>query len=186
MNAVLMFALLILVLMMMTTSEGFTEMFGFSGHTKPIGNIKLDDPRPLLTGYNEAEAVLDNDMMEKFVLTANKEIMRRTGVSTYIIETIKVKRYTGPENEIYECMFMVMKKGGFSFGFSIVASFEVKNGKVRIMSLRTQPIDAEAPSDVSAFEDTGSEGRAFLDYNLVKVSTMPNQSEFQAVKNKLM
>jgi len=186
MNAVLMFALLILVLMMMTTSEGFTEMFGFSGHTKPIGNIKLDDPRPKLMGYNEAEAVLDNDMMEKFVLTANKEIMRRTGVSTYIIETIKVNRYTGPEDEIYECMFLVMKKGGFSFGFSVVASFQVKNGNVRIVSLRTQPIGVQAPSDVSAFENGGSEGKAFVEYDLVKVSAVPKQSEFQAVKNKLM
>jgi hypothetical protein len=81
-------------------------------------------------------------------------------------------------------MFMVMKKGGFSFGFSVVASFEVENGKVRIVSLRSQPIGVEAPGDVSAFTE-GSAGKEFIEYQLVKEAAVPTKSEFDSAKNKL-
>ena len=81
-------------------------------------------------------------------------------------------------------MFMAMKKGGFSFGFSVVASFEVQNGKSRVISLRTQPIGVEAPGDVSAFTES-SAGKEFVKYELVKEAAVPNQSELESAKNKL-
>jgi hypothetical protein len=123
-------------------------------------------------------------MMEEFVLKANQEIAKRTGVCTYIIETTAVKGYRKERDEIYELMFMVMKKGGFSFGFSVVASFEVKNGKSRVISLRTQPLGVQAPGDVSAFTE-GSAGKEFVEYELVKEAAVPTKSEFDSAKNKL-
>jgi hypothetical protein len=81
-------------------------------------------------------------------------------------------------------MFMAVKKDGFSFGFSVVASYEVENGKVRIVSLRSQPLGVDVPSDVSAFSD-GSPGKEFLDYKLVKEITSPTKAELDSVKNKL-
>ena len=128
----------------------------------------MNDSRPNLEGFEDFEVTLDNDMMEEFVLKANQEITKRTGVCTYIIETTAVKGYRKERDEIYELMFMVMKKGGFSFGFSVVASFEVKNGKSRVISLRTQPLGVQAPGDVSAFTES-SGGKEFVKYELVKV-----------------
>jgi hypothetical protein len=184
MNYLLVFILVLVVLLLMTNYEKFTETFGLSGYTKPRNSVKLDDPRPNLAGYQEVEAKVDNDMMEDFVLMANKEISKRTGLCTYIIETTKVKHYKGDDKEIYECMFMTMKKGGFSYGFSVAVSYEVENGKIRIISLRTQPLGVQAPQNIKPFTE-GSEGKEFVKYELVKEVAMPKSTELESVKNKL-
>ena len=184
MKYLLMFTLVLVVLVLTTNYEKFTETFGLSGYTKPKDSIKFDDPRPDLSNYREVEAKVDNDMMEEFVLQANNEISKRTGLCTYIIETTSVKHYKSDEKELYECMFMTVKKGGFSYGFSVVASYEVENGKIRIISLRTQPIGVNAPQDITPFVE-GLGGKEFLNYDLIKKGSMPSESELQAVKNKL-
>ena len=184
MNCLLAFILILIVLLLTTNMEMFTETFGLSGYTKPVSQVKLNDPRPNLDGFEEFEVSLDNDAMEDFVLKANKEIADRTGVCTYIIETTAVKGYKKDSDEVYELMFMVMKQGGFSFGFSVVASFEVKNGKSRVISLRTQPIGVEAPGSIGAFTE-GSAGKEFVKYELVKEAAVPTQSELESAKNKL-
>jgi len=184
MNYLLVFTLIVIVILLTTNMESFTETFGLSGYTKPMGSVRMNDPRPNLEGFEEFEVKVDNDMMEEFVLQANKEISKRTGLCTYIIETTAIKGYRKEKTEMYEIMFMVMKKGGFSFGFSVVASFEVENGKVRIVSLRSQPIGVEAPGDVSAFTE-GSAGKEFIEYQLVKEAAAPTRSEFDSAKNKL-
>ena len=79
---------------------------------------------------------------------------------------------------------MVIKKDGFSFGFSVVASYEIENGKVKLVSLRSQPLDVQAPDDVTPFVE-GSEGKEFVDYRLVKEVAAPTKSEFEKAKNKL-
>lgn len=184
MNYVLVFVLLVVVAYLTFTRESFTEMFGFSGYSKPTADIKLNDPRPDLSKYTKVETSVDNDLMEDLVIQANKEISKRTGVCTYIIETTAVHQYKGEEKDIYECMFMVIKKGGFSFGFSVVASYEVINNKPTLISLRSQPIGVDGPGNVSAFTDDGS-GKEFVDYKLVKESAVPTKAELDSVKNKL-
>jgi len=184
MNYLLALTLIAIVFILMTNREGFTEAFGLSGHSKPVPPIKLNDPKPDLSKYEKVEAKVDNDMMEEFILQANYEISKRTGLCTYIIETSAVNHYKGKDNDIYECMFMTIKKDGFSFGFSIVASFEVENEKVRLVSLRSQPLGVDVPEDVSAFTE-GSAGKEFLDYELVKEVVYPTKSEFDSVKNNL-
>jgi hypothetical protein len=184
MNYLIVIILLVLVIFITTSRESFTEAFGLSGYKKPVGPIKLNDPRPDLSKYREVEAKVDNDNMEEFVLQANREISRRTGLCTYIIETTSVKHYKGEEKDIYECMFMTIKKDGFSFGFSIVASYEVQNGKVTLISLRSQPMGVDVPSDITPFTE-GSAGKDFVDYKLVKEAASPLKAELDLVKNKL-
>ena len=79
---------------------------------------------------------------------------------------------------------MVIKKGGFSFGFSVVSSFEVQNGKSRLLYLRSQPLGVNAPSDVTPFTE-GGEGKEFINYELVKEGAIPTKAEFDSAKNKL-
>ena len=184
MNYLLVAALIILVVLLTTNREGFQEAFGLSGYTKHIGSVKLDDPRPDLSKYKEIEADIDNDMMQDFVLMANKEITKRTGICNYIIETTSVKAFRGEENNIYECMFMTVKSSGFAFGFSVVASFEVKNKNVRIVSLRTQPLDVQLNGDITPFVE-GSSGKEFLKYEIVKEVAVPSRGELDSAKNKL-
>ena len=178
--------LLVIVLLLTTKREPFTEIFGFSGYTKPTGSVKLDDARPDLTGYSQAEANIKNDLMEDFVLQANREISKRTGLCTYIIETTAVKRYVNNENdkEIYECMFMTVKNKGFAFGFSVVASYEVVDGIATLVSLRSQPLDVQTVSDVTPFVESNG-GQEFVKYDLVKEKAVPTVGELEMAKNKL-
>ena len=184
MKVYILLALLVLVILL-TRRESFTEIFGLSGYSKPVDYIRLNDPRPNLSGYKEVEASVNHDMMETFTIQANAEISKRIGAPTYIIETAKIKKHAGKENDIYECVFMVMKKGGFSYGFSVVASFEVKGDTTKLVSLRTQPIDIEQPGNVKAFTD-GAPGKEFLKFELVQEAATPTMGEFEGAKNKLM
>lgn len=181
---VLVIVTLIVVVLLLTRREPFTEVFGLSGYTKPTGSVRFDDPKPNLTGYAQEEAKISNDMMEKFVALANKEIETRSGLCTYVIETTSVKKYRGDSNTIYDCAFMVVKNSGFAYGFSVTASFEVQGDNVRLISLRSQPLTVQTPRDVDPFVK-GVSGMDFIDYDLVKEKSMPTQSELEAAKNKL-
>jgi len=186
MKLLLTVVLLVIVLLLTTNREPFTEVFGFSGYNKPTGTVRFDDARPDLTGYSQAEANIKNDMMEDLVLQANREISKRTGLCTYIIETTAVKRYVNNENdkEIYECMFMTVKNSGFAFGFSVVASYEVVDGIATLVSLRSQPLDVQTVSDVAPFVESVG-GQEFVEYNLVKEKAVPTLGELETAKNKL-
>ena len=197
MNWSLAILLIAVVLLLTVKREPFTEMFGFSGHSRPTGRVRFDDSKPDLTSYRQAEADINNDMMQEFVLQTNKEISKRTGLCTYIIETVAVKKYVAPttntegapvspgKNDVYEAIFMTVKNNGFAFGFTVVAYFEVTNGgAITLKSLRTQPLDVESESDISPFKGDPS-GKEFVNYELVKEKAVPSLSELEMAKNKL-
>jgi hypothetical protein len=81
-------------------------------------------------------------------------------------------------------MFMTVKNNGFAFGFSVVASYEVVNGQVKLVSLRSQPLDVQTVSDVTPFVESRG-GQDFVKYDLVKEAAVPTQSELETAKNKL-
>ena len=176
--------LLVIVLLLTTNREPFTELFGKSGYTQPVGRIRFDDTKPILSDFTQAEADIDNDMMQNFVLQTNKEISKRTGLCTYIIETTGLNKYVKEDKTLYECKFMTVKNSGFAFGFSVVSYFEIINGVVKLISLRTQPLDVESASDIAPFVDSVS-GKDFVNYDLVKEKATPTLSELEMAKNKL-
>ena len=98
----------------------------------------LDKKEPLLSDegidtsdYNEEndKISISNDLMQEMILKTNKEVSKKTGLCTYIIETTEVKKYTHKinGNEVYRCMFMVVKHGGFDFGFLVTSDIKVIN-----------------------------------------------------------
>ncbi len=78
----------------------------------------------------------------------------------------------------------IAQSNGFSFGFSVVSYFEIINGVVKLISLRTQPLDVESASDIAPFVDSVS-GKDFVNYDLVKEKATPTLSEVEMAKNKL-
>lgn len=81
-------------------------------------------------------------------------------------------------------MFMTVKNNGFAFGFSVAASFEVQGDEIRLISLRSQPLDVQTPEDIKPFTQ-GASGKEFIEYNLVKEKAVPTVSELESAKNKL-
>lgn len=184
MNTIFLILIVIVVLALTMKTEKYQELFGFAGYEKPVNQVMLNDPKFDLTNYKEAEAVVNHDLMEKLVLTTNKEITRRTDDCSYIIETNAVKKYTNDSGQdVYKCMFMCVRAKGFAFGFSVVATLSVKGDNVKVLSLRTQPMDVDEPSNVSPYiQDVAKE---YVDFNIVKETVVPTTTELEAAKEKL-
>jgi hypothetical protein len=235
MNTLILIVALILVILL-TRREPFTEIFGMSGYKKPIGDIMFDDPVFDKDGYTEIETKVDSDTMEQLVLLTNSEVSKRLGICTYIIETIALKHYKIKEdaenmekliqyskeiaerlnilhmtgdinkiqetkneilrvskrynelnnvNDVYECMFMVVKDSGFSYGFSVVSTVQIKNGVARVIAIRSQPLDTQIPSKISPYKESVG-GQEFLNYDVVDELTKIKRSEFEISKNKFI
>jgi len=181
MNTILLILLLILtVLITMSRTEMFTEQFGFSGYTKPIDTLLLNGTDTDLSDYEESgeEIEVSNDLMQEMVLATNKEVSKKTGLCTYIIETLTVKKYVNKKSnqEIYRCMFMSVKHKGFAVGFIVVSDLRIIDGRATVLNVRTQPIDINPPSDPSIYQKS-IKGKEFEDYTEVR------QSEIDIVKN---
>lgn len=180
MNTVILILLILIVLILMSRTEMFTEQFGFSGYTKPKDPITLDDTEIDLSEYDESgeDVAVSNDLMQEMVLATNKAVSKKTGLCTYIIETLSVKRYTHrtTNQEIYRCMFMTVKHKGFAYGFSVTSDMRIIDGKATVIGLRSQPVDSRPPSDPSIYQKS-IKGKEFEDYTEVR------RSELDLVKN---
>ena len=183
MNTIVLILLILIILMTMSRTEMFTEQFGFSGYTKPIEPVLLNDNEFDLSEYEESgeELEVSNDLMQEMVLATNKEVSKKTGLCTYIIETLSVKKYTNKNTnqEIYRCMFMTVKHKGFALGFSVTSDLRIIEGKAIVLKVTTQPIDVKPPSDPSIYQKS-IKGKEFEDYTEVR------QSEIDIVKNTII
>ena len=183
MNTILLILLILIVLMTMSRTEMFTEQFGFSGYTKPIEPVLLNGTDTDLSEYEESgeEIEVSNDLMQEMVLATNKEVSKKTGLCTYIIETLSVKKYINKtsKQEIYRCMFMSVKHKGFSMGFSVTSDLRIIDDRATVLNVRTQPIDVNPPSDPSIYQKS-IKGKEFEDYTEVR------QSELDIVKNTMI
>ena len=180
MNTILLILLILIVLMTMSRTEMFTEQFGFSGYTKPMNSVLLKGTDTDLSDYEESgeEIEVSNDLMQEMVLATNKEVSKKTGLCTYIIETLSVKKYinTKSKQEIYRCMFMSVKHKGFAVGFSVTSDLRIIDDRATVLNVRTQPIDVNPPSDPSIYQKS-IKGKEFEDYSEVR------RSELDMVKN---
>jgi hypothetical protein len=185
MNGLPIALLLAVVLLLTVRRESYSEIFGFSGWSKPSEGIILDDPVEDISRYRVVETKVDNDTIERLVLATNKAIKQKTGVCNYIIETTSIKKFVerSGDKQFYRAMFMAVKNHGFAFGFAVTVDAEINGDVVKIKSLRTQPIDADIPNDIKPFTD-GEAGQDFIDYKLVREKAMPTRSEFETAKNK--
>ena len=183
MNTIVLILLILTVLMIMSRTEMFTEQFGFSGHTEPVKSVLLKGTNTDLSDYEESgeELEVSNDLMQEMVLATNKEVSKKTGLCTYIIETLSVKKYTNKKSnqEIYRCMFMSVKHKGFALGFSVTSDLRIIDGKAIVLNTTTQPIDVKPPSDPSIYQKS-IKGKEFEDYTEVR------QSEIDIVKNTII
>ncbi len=175
MNTILLILLILIVLMTMSRTEMFTEQFGLSGYTKPMNSVLLKGTDTDLSDYEESGEEIDvsNDLMQEMVLATNKEVSKKTGLCTYIIETLSVKKYinTKSKQEIYRCMFMSVKHKGFAVGFSVTSDLRIIDGRATVLNVRTQPIDVNPPSDPSIYQKS-IKGKEFEDYSEVRRSEL--------------
>ena len=123
MNKIVIILLTLFVIYSLTRTEKFTN-------TPPD---ELNDEDIDLSGYEESDLSITHDLIQEIILRTNEQISKRTGLCTYIIETIKAEIYENKDIEnpgkVCKCMFMVVKygKGGFDFGFAVSAVIRIIN-----------------------------------------------------------
>lgn len=163
---ILLFILVILLLM--------SREEKYSVASKESGVIALNDPLPNMAEYMPTNTIVNHDIMESLVLTTSKYIKERTGINNYIIETSGLKQFVHKHKNhgMYRCMFMVLKRGGFPYGFMVSVDILVTNassigkaGKpnVRVISARSQPMGIKPPANKTPFE-SGIEGHEYIPF----------------------
>lgn len=167
---------------LMPRKEAYAETRGNAGYVPPK-TIKLDDEGADLQGFDEVDDFkVTPDLVNKIVMATNEAIGKRTGLDTYIIQTHALKKYIGKGSgePMYQAMFMVSSRTGFAYGFNVVSEID---GAMRVTALRTQPLGAQAPSNVAPFLSTGA-GKEFVDYRLVEQMT-PTEPQLLEAKRQL-
>lgn len=151
-----------------------TEKFQYTDETKPVHQVILNDPTLNMNEYKEVTNIaVNHDIIEDLVLATNKYIREKTGLNNYIIETTAIKQFKHKtkNHDLYQCMFMTVKPGGFTFGFSVTADIMVVSGNVRVIGVRSQPIDIKPPSNTTPFESE-IQGQEFVTYDDIKKSEL--------------
>lgn len=163
---ILLFILVILLLM--------SREEKYSVASKGSGVIALNDPLPNMVEYVPTKTIVNHDIMESLVLTTSKYIKEKTGINNYIIETSGLKQFVHKHKNhgMYRCMFMVLKRGGFPYGFMVSVDILVtdassigKAGKpnVRVISARSQPMNVKPPANKTPFESS-IEGHEYIPF----------------------
>ena len=170
--------IILLILLILTPLIVFVTMSRVE--IKPENPVLLKGSDTELSDYEESGEELDisNDLMQEMVLATNKEVSKKTGLCTYIIETLSVKKYVNKKSnqEKYRCVFMSVKHKGFALGFSVTSDLRIIEGKAVVLNITTQPIEYKPPLDPSIYQKS-IKGKEFEDYTEVR------QSEIDIVKN---
>lgn len=152
-----------LLLFLLTSKENFTEIFGFSGYSKPILDVNINDKIDTIdySQFEEKKALISNDLLQELVFT----VQRHLKMPSYAIETSSIKKLvdkTDSSKIIYRCRFMFMYTKGFPFGFGVSADI-MMTPKPTIIAITTQPQSEQTYSPVEPFseEDDGN----FVNYN---------------------
>jgi len=81
MNKIVITLLIIFVIYSLTRTEKFTN----------VPPDELNDEEIDLSGYEESDLSISHDLIQEIILRTNEQISKRTGLCTYIIETIKAE-----------------------------------------------------------------------------------------------
>ena len=123
MNKVVLILLVLFVIFSLYRTEKYTD--------NPKSDINDDEFD--LSKYKKTDLSITHDLMQEIILQTNEQVSKRTGLCTYIIETISADIYENIDSEntgkICKCMFMVVKYGnkGFDFGFAVSAIIRIVN-----------------------------------------------------------
>lgn len=154
-----------LLLVLATSKEKFTEIFGFSGYSKPILNVSINEKLNSsidVSNYEEKAALIGNDLLQELLFT----VQRHLKMPTYAVETNTIRKFvdkTDPSKIIYRCRFMFIYTKGFPFGFGVSADI-LMTPKPTIVAITTQPQSDQTYSPVEPFTE-GEDN--FVNYNEV-------------------
>ena len=145
MNKLILVILIVIVLYIISRTEFYSL-----NKKEPL----LSDEGINMSEYSEEndKISITNDLMQEMILRTNEEVSKKTGLCTYIIETTEVKKYTHKitGSVVYRCMFMVVKHGGFDFGFLVTSDIKVINEGPRydLRDLSTEYEDGRQFGDI--------------------------------------
>ena len=159
--------LFVLVLLLIDTRK---ETFVTKGAQKSIHQVLINDPAPNMNEYREVRTLeVNSDIISKLVHVTSEYIREKTGLPNYIIETTGIRQYKHKNKNrvLYQCMFMCVIMGGFTFGFSVTSNIISVSGDVRVIGVQSQPMDIKPPSNKTPFESV-IEGSEYIEYDTIQ------------------
>lgn len=162
----------LMIFLICTQKEKFTEIFGFAGYLKPILDVKLNENihHIDLSQYESVVTAITPDEMQKLVMITQQVVNKDTGLCTYIINTEKALKYIHKQNNtvLYQCKFMFMETKGFAFGFGV--HIDILDG--RPVNVQTQPI--------VNYSQAG-DGDIFKSYGEIQQNNIPMLDELKSL-----
>jgi|TARA_B110000444_G_C18845534_1_gene601675 hypothetical protein len=146
----------------------------------------INDEEVDMSMYKKMDDIdITKDLMQEMVLRTNEEVSKRTGLCTYIIETISADMYeafapkpVNPDDiklpdtkaipqigsKICKAMFMVVKygKGGYDFGFIVSSIIRVINTGPKYEIDNTDEITRDLETGLKESIDDRMKKREFL------------------------
>ena len=169
---VVLFVLVALLLLMMTSREPFVEVMGFAGYKKPsrIEATKRFD----YTGYTEETAAVTASEIQRMIQLVQGYFK---GECVYPLETNSIKKFVKDSSVAYKCAFTFMTTRGFVYGFGVQA--DIVDGK--LLGIHTQQLDGNG--EIKPYTDEIASD--FVDFDLITKKNMPTLEKLKAGEKSL-
>lgn len=113
-------------------TEGFQEMFGFSGHREPIENTAFTfgsgGDYPGYTDVTDLEGV-NSDEVNTCIMATKKFVNDKLKMCSWPVETNKITKLKKDQDLIYKCQFMFVVTST-NYPFMLGVEVDIKNGGV--------------------------------------------------------
>tara|TARA_R110001592_G_scaffold249763_1_gene512271 strand:- start:20472 stop:20999 length:528 start_codon:yes stop_codon:yes gene_type:complete len=174
---VVLFVLVALLLLMMTSREPFVEVMGFAGYKKP-SRIEADNKFDYL-GYTEQVAAVTATELQNMINLVQGYFKDDC---VYPLETNSIKKFvkSNGENEpsvAYKCAFTFMTTKGFVYGFGVQA--DIVNGQ--LLGVRTQQLGGN--SEIKPYTDEIAND--FTEFEMITKKNLPTLEKLKAGEKSL-
>jgi hypothetical protein len=163
----------LMIFLICTQKEKFTEIFGFAGYSNPILDVKINENlHPIdMSQYDSVITAITPDEMQKLVMITQKVVNKDTGLCTYVINTEKALKYIHKKDKtvLYQCKFMFIETKGFTFGFGV--HIDILDG--RPVNVQTQPL--------ANFSQASGTDEIFKSYDEIQQNNVPTFNELKSL-----
>ena len=169
---------ILLILLVRPRKENFVEMFGFSGHQKPVDHVDIQYADAQFD-VNSGKDITDEDgVTHDDVMVVTEALIpfvkEKTGLCVYPVETNSIRKFRNGSGKVFfKCRFMYTTTSTpfpMSFGMDAI----VVEGKV--VNAKTQSILNNDTSELKAY--TGGLDENYMAFDIIEKFSNPSNNAY--------
>ena len=169
---------ILLILLVRPRKENYVEMFGFSGHKKPVDHVDIqytDSQFDVNSGKDVTESEgIDNDDINVVTNVLVSFVKEKVGLCVYPIETNSIRKFKTESGKLFfKCRFMYTTTST-SFPISFGLDAIVMEGKV--VNAKTQSILNNETSELKAY--TGGLDENYIAFDTIEKFSNPSNNAY--------